>query len=182
MSKMAKEDGIKGAGMTDGEWVSTLLKHDHVIGDLSKRMTGVEATLSTLTTEVRGVDTKLNSGFANIDRQFAEMKGGKGPGLNEGMRMVYTGGGIVVMTAGAIMFLVQAYNAPTITKLETGHASVQRREQDEHAELQQLRRERAESADASVKELREGVGHLKTVVEELKARVAWAPTKIEVRR
>jgi flagellar capping protein FliD len=162
---------VKGAGMTDGEWVSTLLKHDHVIGDLSKRMTGVESTLSALTTEVRAVDTKLNSGFANMDRQFAEMKGGKGPGLSESMRMVYTGGGIVVMTAGAIMFLVQAYNAHTITKLEAGHASVERREHDERAELQRFRREREES----VKELR-------AAVDDLKARVAWQPTKIEMRR
>jgi hypothetical protein len=175
--------------MAKGDLASTIAKHDADIKDLGGRIDGVESGLNTLKGEVHigfgnvhkefGGVTKV---LAGLDKKIDQLSVRQGPGLYENVRAVAAGGAVVGMTATAITFLVQALNSPAITRLEAGHASVQRREQDEHAELKELRRERSTQAAEQVKELREGVSYLKTVVEELKARVAWAPTKIEVRR
>jgi hypothetical protein len=152
-----------GVEMGDGELTRTLLRHDHAIGGLDRRVESVETKLGSIDGKIDGIGAAIS-----------EMKGSKGPGLSEAMRMVYTGGGIVVMTAGAVGFLVHAYNAPDMMKLRENvaqvEASVTRREAAERAELADLRRRR----DAEATELR-------TAVEELKGKLGWA-VRVETAR
>lgn len=138
------------------EITETLVRHEHAIGDLGRRMEGVE-------TGIKGIDGKMDG----VASAIAEMRGAKGPGWSETMKMTLTGGGIVAMTATAIWFLVEARSAPEMVRLKTDIAklaeSVTRRDHEDQAELVAFRRKR------------------EAELEEIKAKVGWA-ARVEVRR
>jgi hypothetical protein len=192
----------KGGGplMAKGDLASTIEKHDADIRDLGGRINGVESGLGTLRGEVHTLKGEVNVGFretrgefggvksdlsevqralsaqiSKLENTMTEQKASKGPGAQEWLRMAGWGGGLVAMSAAAIGFLVKAQILPDLMKLQTEvarvEASASRRDANENAELQELRRQRNEQAN-----------ELKAVVEELKARVAWQPTRIEMRR
>jgi hypothetical protein len=140
--------------------------HDVMIGHLDKR--------------VQSLDSKIDGvggGINDLKNMFAVQKGQQGLGTVENVRVIAMGGSIIGMSAAAIGFLVQAYNAPTITRLETNQEKVdqswQRRDVQEQAELVALRKKDAERTEASI-------SALKAAIEDLKVRVGW--TKVEIRR
>jgi hypothetical protein len=145
---------------------SKLDHHDVMIGHLDKR--------------VQSLDSKIDGvggGINDLKNMFAVQKGQQGLGTVENVRVIAMGGSIIGMSAAAIGFLVQAYNAPTITRLETNQAKVdqswQRRDVAEQAEMVALRKRDQERADSEIEKL-------KAAIEDLKVRVGW--TKVEIRR
>jgi hypothetical protein len=152
---------------------SKLDHHDVMIVHLDKRVQSVETSIKTLDSKIDGVGGGINE----LKQMFAVQKGQQGLGTVENVRVIAMGGSIIGMSAAAIGFLVQAYNAPTITRLETNQEKVdqswQRRDVQEQAELVALRKKDAERTEASI-------SALKAAIEDLKVRVGW--TKVEIRR
>jgi archaellum component FlaC len=152
---------------------SKLDHHDVMIGHLDRRVQSVESSIKTLDSKIDGVGGGINE----LKNMFAVQKGQQGLGTVENVRVIAMGGSIIGMSAAAIGFLVQAYNAPTITRLETNQAKVdqswQRRDVAEQAEMVALRKRDQERADSEIEKL-------KAAIEDLKVRVGW--TKVEIRR
>jgi hypothetical protein len=163
---------------------ATLAEHGHYIGDLDRRMGRFENEMRTVQTDLKAVTLEVNKASVNSDKNFADLKNmidtnqaKQGLGTVENIRVIAMGGSIVGMSAAAIGFLVQAYNAPTLTRLETSQTKVeqssQRRDAQEQAELVALRKRDQERADSEFEKL-------KAAIEDLKVRVGW--TKVEIRR
>jgi predicted nucleic acid-binding Zn-ribbon protein len=159
---------------------SKLDNHDVLIGHLDKRVQSVETSIKTLDSNIKTLDVKIDKvggDVSELKNMFSEQKGKQGLGTVENIRVVAMGGSIVAMSAAAIGFLVHAYNAPTITRLETSQTavdrSVQRRDEREQAELVALRKKDAERNE-------QAIATLKEAIEELKVKVGW--TRVEIRR
>jgi hypothetical protein len=144
--------------------------HDRMIEQLGTRIEGVESGLSSLTIEMQRGFKGLNDGRGEVLQKLGELSGRQGPGTFENLKILAIGGSIVGMLTTAIFFLVSSASAPELTRVKTEHArvesSVVKREAEERAELQDLRRQQRERVESTIESL-------KTAIEDLKARASW---------
>lgn len=145
--------------------ISTLAHHDAAISTLGGRMTGVEAGLTSLQSEVSDLDHKVGDGFAQLSSLVRENQAGKGPGMAEVLKVVATGGAVLAMSATAITVLVTSFTAPQLTKLESKADGLERdndaRLEAERNELQRLREQRRDRLETKLDELMGEVSGLK---------------------
>lgn len=151
----AGADGISGTETDLRALASTIIHHDAEIVNLSARMTGVEASVQTLskdqTVGFSKVHQTINDRFAALTQAINDQKAQQGPGWGP----ILGGGSAVVAILGgityAISLLVQSSVSPTMTKVEADMRHVQglirNAEAGERAELLQHRRDRKDQID-----------------------------------
>ena len=156
----------KPGALVPNDLAQTLAHHDAAINNLSGRMTGVETSLVKL-------HDNMGVGFTEITNKLATLDATKPPSMMHQIAMVSTVFGIAGMIVWGITYVATSVMQPEIVHLKNATTfvsrSVDRRNEDEIAELKDYRKEERESFRKELVALREKYGWL--------ARTVQAPAK-----
>jgi hypothetical protein len=133
----------------------TLAHHDASLGDLDRRMHGVERGIHSLQTEV-------TKGFGDITSKLVGLESSKGPGFGKISAVALTVVSTVALLCGGIIWFVSSIVAPDTTKLEQmnshQNAFIEKFDADREAELARLRQARERREEERMRRLEERLG------------------------
>jgi hypothetical protein len=139
----------------------TLAHHDASLGDLDRRMHGVERGIHSLQTEV-------TKGFGDITSKLVGLESSRGPGFGKIAGVAVTVMTGVAILCGGIIWFVTSTTAPDTTRIveqgRTRDAMISKFDADREEELRNLRRQ----SDARNEER----------LMRLEERLGWVPERI----
>lgn len=146
--------------------VNQLAHHDAAISAFGSRMTAVESTLGHVQDKLSNVDSRMQSGFAEVSGLIKESRAQQGPGMSETVKLAVAACSLVALSSAAIMFLVNSGVEPKLREL-TLHTQklgeLRARDEDQRSrELEKLREDEKSDLETSVLELRRTVDEMQT--------------------
>lgn len=156
--------------------VNQLAHHDAAISSFGSRMTAVESTLSHVQDKLQNVDSRMQSGFAEIGGLIKENKAQQGPGIVEVVKLAVSIVALGAAGAAVVTFLVTSHVEPKLQKLnDTTEVLKDFRTRDEETrtrELEQLKEMRREHVDNSIESLQQKVDNMLAIRE-------WGPVVVQ---